>query len=421
MSARTLVVLAIACLSWSVRTGAAAPAPAGRAAAPTLEAKQFKVLAARSIGPAKMSGRITDFAVDAKRPATFFVGTATGGAFKTTNGGVTWTPVFERQAVSSVGAIAVWPKNAQVVWLGTGEANSRNSSSWGRGVFRSLDGGATWDTLGLEATSAIGRIVCDPADSNVAYVAALGRLWGANPERGVFKTSDGGRTWQHVLRVDANTGVVDLVMDPADSRVLYAATYARRRTAWSYSGVSTAGGIWKSTDAGRTWARLENGLPKRAGRIGLCAWPKRAGVVYAVIESDEGGRLGEFEDASRTGGVFRTDDGGATWKRLSPFTPRAFYFSQIRVQPGDSTRVYLLGTDLWVSDDGFREVARLGTLISAQAAENTRLEQRNQRLEAEVVELRKGNGAVEERARADLGLIGPGETFYLFGAARPTG
>ncbi len=299
-----------------------------------------------------MGGRITDFAVDPKRPATYFVATGTGGAFKTTNAGVTWTGVFEREAVSSVGAIAVWPKNAQVVWLGTGEANSRNSSSWGRGVYRSLDGGATWDTLGLAATSAIGRIVCDPADSNVAYVAALGRLWGENPERGVFKTSDGGRSWQHVLKVDARTGAVDLAIDPSDPRVLYAAMYARRRTAWSYTGVSETGGIWKSIDAGRTWTKLTNGLPRRTGRIGLCVWPKRPGVVYAVVESDEGGRLSEFEDTQRAGGLFRSDDAGATWKRISPFSPRSFYFSQVRVQPDDSTRVYLLGTDLWVSDDG---------------------------------------------------------------------
>lgn len=348
---------------------AAAPAlHAAPAATPApkpleLEAKHFKALAFRSIGPANMSGRITDFAVDPKNTATFFLATATGGAFKTTNRGITWSAVFEKEAVASVGAMAVWPKNAQVVWLGSGEANNRNSSSWGRGVWRSLDGGGTWKKAGLEATASIGRVVCDPADSNVAYVAALGRLWGENRERGVFKTTDGGATWQHVLAVDARTGAVDLVMDPSDSRVLYAAMYARRRTPWSYSGVSETGGIYKSTDAGRTWTKLAAGLPRRTGRIGLAIYAKNPRVVYAVVESDEGGRRDEFEEAQRAGGVFRSDDAGTSWTRISPFAPRAFYFSQIRVQPDDSTRVYLLGTDLYVSDDG-------GVTFRARGAKN---------------------------------------------------
>ena len=215
--------LAAACIALAVPAALAAPPPAKPAAPVTLEPKLFKSVPFRSIGPANMGGRITDFAVDPKNPAAFYMATATGGAFKTSNRGTTWTPVFESEAVASVGAMAVFPKNAQVVWLGTGEANSRNSSSWGRGVYRSLDGGANWTACGLEATSSIGRIVCDPADSNVAYVAALGRLWGANAERGVFKTSDGGKSWQHVLELDANTGVVDLAMNPADANVLYAA------------------------------------------------------------------------------------------------------------------------------------------------------------------------------------------------------
>jgi photosystem II stability/assembly factor-like uncharacterized protein len=341
------------CIAAVLSLTAAAPAAAGSAPAPvTLEPKLFKSLAFRSIGPANMSGRITDFAVDEANPWRFYMATATGGAFKTENRGVTWTPVFEKEAVSSVGAIALWPKNANVVWIGTGEANNRNSSSWGRGVWRSLDGGGSWTAVGLDATSAIGRIVCDPRDSNTVYVAALGRLWGANPERGVFKTRDGGRTWEHVLRVDANTGAVDLVMDPSDPNVLYAAMYARRRTAWSYTGTSETGGIFRTADGGRTWTKLVNGLPRRTGRIGLCVYAKNPRVVYAVVESDEGGRVNTFEEAQRAGGVFRSDDAGASWRRLSPFAPRAFYFSQIRVQPDDSTRVYLLGTDLYVSDDG---------------------------------------------------------------------
>jgi len=312
----------------------------------------FEALSFRAIGPATMGGRISDFAVSERQPMTIFAATGTGGLFKSDNLGTTWTAVFEKEAVASIGAVAVWQKNPSIVWVGTGEANSRNSSSWGRGVYRSVDGGATWTAAGLEATSCIGRIVCDPADSNTAWVAALGRLWGENAERGVFRTRDGGRTWRHVLKVDARTGAVDLVLDPANPKVLYAAMYARRRTPWSYSGTSETGGIWRSTDGGDTWKKLVNGLPKRTGRIGLDVWRRNPKVVYAVVESDEGGRLSEFEESSRAGGVFRSDDGGDSWRRISSLSPRSFYFSQVRVQPDDSTRVYLLGTDLYFSDDG---------------------------------------------------------------------
>lgn len=344
-AAITLLLLTVSLTA----AAAAAPAPAK---GPAFSLQLFKGLSFRSIGPANMGGRISDIAVAEKKPSTWFVATGTGGLFKTANGGTTWSAVFDTQAVASMGAVAVWQKNPSVVWAGTGEANSRNSSSWGRGVYRSEDGGASWSGKGLEATASIARIVCDPADSNTVYVAALGRLWGPNPERGVFRTRDGGRTWQHVLAVDANTGAVDLAMDPANPRVLYAAMYARRRTPWSYSGSSTTGGIYKSEDGGDHWSKLTHGLPTRTGRIGLQVWRKNPKVVYAVVESDQGGRLDAFEEVSREGGVFRSDDAGANWTRISSFAPRAFYFSQIRVQPDDSTRVYLLGTFLYYSDDG---------------------------------------------------------------------
>ncbi len=332
---------------------AAEPRPTARKVQPVeLDVKLFKRLEWRSIGPANMGGRISDVAVVESNPAHLYVATATGGVFKTLNLGATWTPVFDKEAVASTGAIALFQKRPELVWVGTGEANSRNSSSWGKGVYRSDDGGSSWKCMGLEATSSIARIVCDPNDSLTVYVAALGRLWGENPERGVFKTRDGGRTWSHVLKVDASTGCVDLAMDPSQPSRLYAAMYSRARTPWSYRGVSETGGIHRSVDGGRTWTRCVNGLPRRTGRIGLSVYARNPNVVYAVIESDEGGRLSAFEETSRAGGVFRSDDGGVNWRRVSPFSPRAFYFSQIRVQPDDSTRIYLLGTDLYVSDDG---------------------------------------------------------------------
>ena len=335
---------------------AAAGRPKGKAAATAvpLEPALLKDFAWRSVGPANMGGRVSDFAAVEKRPATFYVALGTGGIFKTGNMGTTWSPVFEKEAVASVGAIAVWQKNPDVVWAGTGEANSRNSSSWGNGVYRSLDGGGKWEAVGLEATHTIARVVTDPADSNVLYVAALGRLWGENPERGVFRTRDGGRHWDHVLKVDARTGACDLAMDPSHPNVLYAALYARKRTPWSFTGGGRTGGIFRTTDGGGSWKKLTGGLPEETGRIGLSIYRGNPKIVMAVVESDLGGHIAEFEEKSRAGGVFRSADGGEHWERLSAFAPRPFYFSQIRIQPNDSSRVYLLGTDLWISDDGGR-------------------------------------------------------------------
>lgn len=325
---------------------------APRSASGPLEPKLFKELSWRSVGPANMGGRIAAIATVENKPTTIYLGYGTGGVFKSVNNGTTWSGVFDRQPVASIGAIGIWQKNPDVVWVGTGEANSRNSSSWGNGVYRSADGGGTWKHVGLAATSTISRLLTHPTDSNTVYVAALGRLWGENPERGVFKTTDGGKNWSQVLKVDAKTGAVDMVMDPSDPNTLYAALYARRRTPWSYTAGGTTGGLFRTRDGGKSWTRLTNGLPAETGRIGLDIWRKNPRVVFAVIESDAGGHLDEFENKSRSGGVFRSDDGGDHWTRLSPYTPRAFYFSQIRVQPDDDQRVYLLGTDLWISENG---------------------------------------------------------------------
>ena len=297
----------------------------------------------RPIGPATPSGRVDELAVLESDPTTFYVGMATAGVYKTTNAGTTFTSVFDNESTSSVGAIAIAPTDANLVWVGTGEANNRQSSSWGDGVFKSTDGGRTWRNMGLRDTRQVARIIVDPADFNVVYVASPGNLWGGGGERGVYKTADGGLTWTRVLHVDDDTGATDLVIDPQNNKTLYAATYQRRRQQWGMNGGGPGSGIWKTTDAGRTWAKIEGGLPTGAkGRIGLAIYRANPNVLYATVEHPDGS------------GVYRTDDAGANWRKLSDTNPRPMYFSQIRIDPQSDSRIYVLGVSLHVSDDGGR-------------------------------------------------------------------
>jgi photosystem II stability/assembly factor-like uncharacterized protein len=297
----------------------------------------------RAIGPATPSGRVDDLAVLESDPTTFYVAMATAGIYKTTNAGTTFTSVFDNEGSSSVGAIAIAPTDANLVWAGTGEANNRQSSSWGDGVYKSTDGGRSWRNMGLRDSKQIARIIVDPTDFNVVYVAAPGNLWGGGGERGVYKTTDGGMTWTRSLHVDDDTGATDLVMDPQNSQTLYAATYQRRRQQWGMNGGGPGSGIWKSTDAGRTWAKIETGLPGGPkGRIGLAIYRANPNVLYATLEHPE------------QSGVYRTADAGASWAKLSDTNPRPMYFSQIRVDPQSDSRVYVLGVQLHVSDDGGR-------------------------------------------------------------------
>ncbi len=335
---------------------------------PPLSDIQFKNLKARSIGPATPGGRVSEIAIDPRNPAVFFVGFSTGGLFKTGDNGVTFEPVFDREAVQSIGAVAVAPSNSDVVWVGTGEASDRNTAEWGNGVYRSTDGGGTWQHVGLNNSRTIGRIVVHPTNPDIAYVAAGGNLWADGGERGVFKTTDGGRTWKPVLQApqpaNAVVGCSDIVMDSANPEVLYAALYARRRTPWSFTfgpaltGGQDLGGIFKTTNGGATWKKVTAGLPGATGRIGLAVCAANPKIVIAVVQSNEGG-AGDFTDIhSKAGGVFRSEDGGEKWARVSDYDPRPFYFSQIRIDPANDQRVYLLGFALLVSDDGghsFRE------------------------------------------------------------------
>ncbi|MGE0811754.1 MAG: WD40/YVTN/BNR-like repeat-containing protein [Vicinamibacterales bacterium] len=297
-------------------------------------------LAFRQIGPGAPSGRVDDFAVLESDPSTFYVAAATGGIHKTTNGGITFTPVFDNESTSSVGDIAIAPTDANLVWAGTGENNNRQSSSWGDGIFKSTDGGLTWKNMGLRQSKHIARVLVDPVDFDVVYVAALGDLWGAGGERGVYKTADGGLTWKRTLFVDDDTGATELVMDPSNNKVLYAATYQRRRAQWGMNGGGPGSGIWKSMDAGETWTKIENGIPAGPkGRIGMDVYRANPNVLYARVEH------------ATESGVYRTDDGGAHWRKMSDVNPRPMYFSQIRIDPQTDSRIYVLGVQLFVSDD----------------------------------------------------------------------
>ena len=311
--------------------------------APQNSTDKFKNLEFREIGPAVMGGRIDDFAVVESNPNIVYVGTASGGVWKTTNNGTTWEPVFDKEGVSTIGDIAIAPSDPSVVWVGTGEPNNRQSSSWGDGIYKSLDAGKTWKKMGLGATHHIGRIVIHPTNPEVVYVAAQGHLWGPNPERGVYKSSDGGKTWSQVLKINDDTGVTDIAMDQESPDILYAAAYERRRTPFGFDGGGPGSAIYKTTDGGATWKKLTKGLPYEnggdAGRIGLDVYRKDPNIVYAEIQHERGG-------------TFRSEDKGETWKRMGETDPRPSYYSQIRVDPNNDLRIWELGAQMYYSEDG---------------------------------------------------------------------
>jgi len=294
MRARSIALIALVIVT------ALAALPSSRTAAQTAKTP-FDALHFRDIGPAATGGRIHDLQIDPKNPAVLYVGAASGGIWKSTNKGVTWRDIFGKQPDNTFGALAIFAGDSKIIWAGTGEQNNRQSSSWGGGVYRSTDAGETWTYLGLHDTRSIGRVVLDPVDPNVAYIAAVGNLWAANPDRGVFKTTDAGRTWSKVLYVDTFTGATDLVMDPRDSKVLYAATYQRLRKAFGFNGGGPGSAIYKTTDAGVTWKRLENGIPTGdKGRIGLALALSKPDILIATTEH------------ATAGGTYQTEDAGAT-------------------------------------------------------------------------------------------------------------
>ena len=316
----------------------------------------------RNVGPSNFGGRLSDVVGIPGPSKTIFVAAAAGGIWKSGNNGTTWRPVFDDKRIISMGVLAIAPSDTQQVWAGTGEPNSRNTIEPGAGIYKSNDGGLTWTLMGLEKTQHIGRIVVHPKDPNTVYVAALGAAWKSNPERGVYKTTDGGKTWNLIKFISDKAGFVDIALDPSNPDVLWASSYQRFRTPYSLHSGGAGSGLWKSADAGKTWTEVKGGGfpagPK--GRIGLAIALSNPKVMYALTEAADSSnpKDGSYksDNSPKASGLYRSTDGGATWAQMNNFNVRPFYYSQVRVDPKNADRVYFSSTQLQVSDDGGKTI-----------------------------------------------------------------
>lgn len=317
---------------------------------PTINSSLFSSLRFRGIGPALMSGRIGDIVVDPVKRSTWYVAASSGGVWKTTNAGVTWKPIFDGQGSYSIGCLALDPNDRFTLWVGTGENNSQRSVGYGDGLYKSTDGGASFKKVGLETSEHIGKIIVHPEDSNVVFVAAQGPLWKEGGDRGLYKTSDGGKTWKKVLEISENTGVNEVHMDPQNPDIMYASAYQRRRHTWVLIDGGPESGVYKSTDGGETWKSINRGLPGGdKGRIGLAVSPINSEILYAIVEAADGG------------GFYRSSNKGESWSKMSSYLSSSpQYYQEIVACPHQLDRVYSLDTYNMVSEDGGKTFNRLG-------------------------------------------------------------
>ena len=317
----------------------------------------------REIGPANPGGRITDIEGVESDPRIIYVGAATGGVWKTVNAGTTWTPIFDDQPTASIGDIAVSRSNPDILFVGTGEPNNRNSSPWGAGIFKSADAGKTWEFVGLKDTHHIGRVLIHPDNPDIVYVAALGHLWGTNTERGLYKTMDGGKTWNNVLHLDERTGVTDVTMDGGNPDILYAAAHERLHDQWDAGDPvdqwGPKAGIYITKNGGETWIKAVKGLPKvEVGRIGIDASRSQPGMVYAIVSTEKTkgnereGTIKAENPNPDEGGIYKSVDFGETWTQTNTYNNRPSYYSQIRVDPNNADAIWTCGSPLGFSDDG---------------------------------------------------------------------
>jgi photosystem II stability/assembly factor-like uncharacterized protein len=311
----------------------------------------FENLEWRNIGPAIMGGRLTDIEGVPGNPNIIYVATASSGLWKTMDGGITWKPIFDEQDIQSIGDIAIAPLNPDLIWVGTGEDNPRNSVSFGNGVYKSTDGGKTWIHMGLEDTERISRIIIHPTNPDIVYVAAVGHVFGPNKNRGVFMTIDGGKTWKKVLYIDEYHGASDLEMNPKNPNILYAGMWYFQRKPWDFDSGSDKGGVYKSIDGGLTWKKITKGLPQKMGRIGIKVAPSNPEIVYVITEAKEGT-------------LYRSENGGDSFKLIYKnfnIVSRGFYYTELRVDPQNEDRVYAISSRLWLSIDGgktFKSIAQ---------------------------------------------------------------
>ena len=307
----------------------------------------------RSIGPSLTSGRISDVAVNPNNPFEYYVASSAGGVWKTINSGIEFTPIFDNEGSYSIGCITIDPNNSNVIWVGTGENNNQRSVSYGDGVYKSLDGGNSWENMGLKTSEHIGRIIVHPENSNIVYVAAIGPLWSKGGNRGLYRTTDGGENWEAVLTVDEHTGVNDVVMDLRNPDILYASTFQRRRHVYTYVGSGPGSGMHKSNDGGTTWTEINKGLPTtELGRIGLAISPADPEIIYAIVEAAEG-----------KGGFFASTNRGASWEKRGTHKTSGNYYQEIIADPIEPNTIYSMDTWMSVSKDGGKTFNKVGEVF----------------------------------------------------------
>jgi len=352
---RTLAIVLLVGVSSIANAQSKTTKPDNKKAAAPSDSSKFTTgllsgLALRSIGPALTSGRVADIAIDPSDKRTWYVGAAAGGVWKSTNGGVSFTPIFDGQGSFSIGAVTIDHANPNIIWVGTGENNAQRVVAYGDGVYKSIDGGHSWTNMGLKNSEHIGRIVIDPRNSDVVYVAAQGPLWKSGGDRGLYKTVDGGKTWNKILNVDDWTGANDVQLDPRNPDILIATMWQRHRRVFTFVAGGPGSGVWRSTDAGKTWTKSQSGFPEvDLGRIGLSVSPANPSVVYAIAEA-----------ADNKGGFFRSRDGGASWEKMNDHQAGSNYYNEIFADPKNVDRVYAIEPILQVTDDGGKTFHRVG-------------------------------------------------------------